>query len=100
VTVDPKRKIGPNLKKLMAHKMAIDMIPPGGDPFAFVETIMDGKKHAAIAGAALEWAILAVNAVRSAIDNPYGDDEEAIAGEILKQIEERKRADMIRLRKR
>jgi hypothetical protein len=92
VAVDPKRKIGPNLKKLMAHKMAIDMIPPGGDPFAFVETIMDGKKHAAVAAAALEWSILAVNAVRSAVDNPYGDDEEVIAGEILKQIEERKRA--------
>jgi hypothetical protein len=32
----------------------------------------------------------AIAAVKSAPDNPYGDDDEAIAGEILRKIEAKK----------
>jgi hypothetical protein len=36
--------------------------------------------------------VLARPLVKAAPDNPYGDDDEAIAGAILAGIEERKRA--------
>lgn len=98
MTVDPKRAIGPNLKRLMAHKMAIDAVPPGGGLFSALDVLMSPKKMQESAQSALEWSILAVNAVRCAVDNPYGDDEEVIAGEILSKIEERKAAQALALK--
>lgn len=97
--VDPKRKIGPNLKKLMAHKMAIDAVPPGGGLWSAIEVLMSTEKMRENAQRALEWALLSINAVRCAIDNPYGDDEETIAGAILQKIEERKAAQALALKK-
>ena len=79
--------MGPNFKKLVCQKMAVDAIPPDGG-------LMDGIKffQGDIAGAAREaqaWVRQAIDAVKAAPANPYGDDDEAIAGEILRQIEER-----------
>ncbi len=86
-------KIGPNVKKLMIHKMSLDAVPPGcGDGFASaIDYLLSPEKHRASARAALEWVRLALVAVKSAPDNPYGEDDEVIAGELLKQIEERQK---------
>lgn len=90
--IDPKRNIGPNLKKLAMHRMSIDAVPPGGGLQAAVDFIMSPNGMKDSWAASLEWAIAAVSAVRAAPDNPFGTDEEAIAGELLKRIDERKAA--------
>lgn len=81
--------MGPNVKRLIAHKMATDAIPANGgfaDGLRFLssaESIRNGCR------AATAWVQDAIAAVKAAPDNPFGDDE-AIAGEILQQIEARK----------
>ena len=81
--------MGPNLKKLVAHKMSYDAIPAGGglaDAMAFVtdpEALVSGARRAQ------EWVQLAIKAVRTAAEpNPWKNaDDETIAEEILKQLE-------------
>jgi len=83
---------GPNIKRLFATAMAREAIPPGGG-FA------DGVRFLTTPGAMVEGARKAqafvtdaIAAVRSAADpNPLRDaTDEDIAGEILRQVEERK----------
>jgi hypothetical protein len=100
MAVDPKRKIGPNLKKLMVHFMAVDAIPAGGGLQAAVDLIMSPNGLRDSAMRSLAQALAAVDAMRAAPDNPYGDDEEVIAGEFVKQIEERKAAQALALKKK
>jgi hypothetical protein len=69
-------KQGPNVRKLIVHKMSLLMIPPGS------------KEPARDATA---WVEQAIAVVKTAPDNPYGDDDEAIAGAILEGIEAKKR---------
>lgn len=83
------RKLGPNLKRLLAIVTAKIAIPPGGG-------LADGMRVLTTPGAMVNAArqgLVQVDqmiaAVRSAPDNPYGDDEEIIAGAILAQLEER-----------
>jgi len=86
------RKIGPNLKKLMIRKMARDAVPPGtGNPMgAAIESMSDKGRMIALLREALVWCDEAISVMRSAPDNPYGDDEEVIAGAILAEIEKKK----------
>lgn len=84
-------QIGPNVKKLIAHKMSLDAIPRGGgfeDGLNFLsskDNITEGAKRAK------DWVKLAIESVRKAGEpNPWKDcDDEAIAGYFLKKIEER-----------
>ena len=82
---------GPNVKRLIVHKMSLDAVPPGGGAADVVKFLSDPKKVTAGARAAAEWVNAAIAVVRTAPDNPYTTDEE-IAGEILKGIEARKLA--------
>jgi hypothetical protein len=82
--------MGPNVRKLVAAKMARDAVPPGGgvgNAIRFLTTpgaVTDGARKAQ------EWVKAAIAAVKAAPDNPYGDDDEAIAAEVLRQIERKK----------
>lgn len=87
------RKLGPNLKRLIGHKMAKDAIPDGGG-FA------DGVKFLTTPGAmasgwreAAAWVDQAIVLVRNAGEpNPWKNaTEEEIAGELLRKIEIRRR---------
>ena len=81
-------KIGPNVKKLISAKMAADAIPAGGGLQSGVEYLLSpglGQR----AQAAADWVRDAIQAVKSAPDNPFGDDDEAIAGEMLRLAEQR-----------
>lgn len=80
---------GPNVKKLIAHKMSIDAIPNGGGLGDGLKFLMDKQRIIAGAKAATEWVNQAISVVKTAPDNPWGDDDEAIAGEILRQVKER-----------
>jgi hypothetical protein len=84
---------GSNTRKLIAARIAFVAIPPNGsfeDGMRFLqspERIIRGAREAAV------WAQVAIAAVKSAPDNPWGDDDEAIAGEILWQMKHDERDD-------
>ena len=80
---------GPNVKKLIVHKMSLIMGPPGGGAGAVVANLVRPGNLAAVAREATEWVESAIATVKSAPDNPYATDEE-IAGEILRQIDAKK----------
>jgi hypothetical protein len=80
---------GPNVKRLIVHKMSRDAVPPGGGVGNAIGFLSDPKKIAAGARAATEWVEAAIAAVRAAPGCTFTTDEE-IAGEILRKIAERK----------
>jgi hypothetical protein len=69
--------------------MAADAIPKGGG-FADGMRFLTSPDLPARGRDAVEWVFAAIDAVKSAPDNPYGDDDEAVAGEILRRIEEKR----------
>ena len=84
--------IGPNVKKLMARKVAKEAIPSGGNFVDGVTFLMDKERVVRTMKESLLWVLEAIQTVRNACEpNPYKDaDHETIADVILKQIEERK----------
>lgn len=83
---------GANVKRLIAQKMATDAVLAGGglaDALAFLS-----RPQAISAGArkATEWVMAAIQAVREAAEpNPWKTaGDEAIAAEILRQINAKK----------
>lgn len=90
--VPHRAPLGPNVKKLISHRMAQLMIPEGADnPWvAGMRALSSPAKVRAYALEATRWVAAALAVVKTAPDNPYGDDDEAIAGHILQGIEERR----------
>ena len=80
------RKLGPNMKKLLIRKVAVDAIPSGGGFADGVELFTTPGKLVRLSREALVWIDLAIEAIKSAPDNPYGEDEETIAGVILAKL--------------
>lgn len=81
------RKLGTNMKRLMSYFIARLAIPPGGGMAAGITLFTEPGKYEAVARQALEQVDIAITAMRAAPDNPYGDDEEVIAGAIVAEIE-------------
>lgn len=85
---------GPNVKRMILEKMSVDAVPAGGG-FADAMKFISSKKSI-ISGArtATEWVKLAIRAVREAPGpNPWTNaDDEAIAGELLRAIDEKRKA--------
>lgn len=84
--------MGPNVKRLVFHKMSLDAVPPGGGLKSALDFIITPGAMGASYKAATEWVNAAILAVRQAVEpNPWKTaDDEAIAGELLRLIEERK----------
>jgi hypothetical protein len=82
---------GHNVKKLICHKMALLMIPSGAGFLEGLQALTTPGNVGKLAREATAWVEQAIAVVKSAPDNPYGNDDEAIAGEVLRQIEEKKR---------
>ena len=82
---------GPNVKKLIIHKMTMIMIPPGTkDGFATgLAALSRPGNIEAVAKEATEWVEKAIVLVRKALGTPHSDDE-SIAGEILRRIDAEK----------
>lgn len=74
--------------KLIFHKVTRDAIPPGGGIAAGTTFLSDVAGMKASFRAAFAWADDAIAAVKAAPDNPYGDDDEAIAAAILDRLED------------
>lgn len=88
------RQIGPNVRRLIARKMAILAIPVGSGKESFsrgLDVIANRGKFSSLAAQASDWVQRAIETMKTAPDNPYGDDDEAIAGAILEGIEEREK---------
>ena len=83
-----QRKMGPNVKLLYIRFMSREAIPPGGDFDDGAKFLVDEGYRKEVMTRALANMDLAIKAVRSAPDNPYGDDEEAIAEAILQRLNE------------
>jgi len=81
--------LGPNMKKLIIRFLSLEAVPQGGN---FADGMNFLSNPAGVRQAwnrSVEKAKLAVDAIRAAPDNPYGDDEEVIAGVILDRVSER-----------
>lgn len=83
------RILGPNMKRLMAYRVAREAIPPGGGMASAIQSIVTPGRLSELSRNALAWCDEAINAMRSAPDNPYGDDEETIAGAIVAELDKK-----------
>jgi hypothetical protein len=87
-------QIGPNVRRLIACKMAILAIPAGSGKDSFrlgLDAFTNRGKFSSMAAEASAWVQAAIAVMKTAPDNPYGNDDEAIAGAILEGIEQRKK---------
>lgn len=80
---------GPNVKKLIAHKMAVLMVPEGGGLRDALGSLASPGNIGKVAREATDWVKAAIAVVKTAPDNPYGNNDEAIAGEIVRQIKQK-----------
>lgn len=78
-----------NINRLIARKISIDAIPKGGGIQDAIGFLMNPTAIYETAKREEEWVGEAIQAVKYAPDNPYGDDDEVIAGVILEEIEKR-----------
>ena len=88
------QQIGPNVRRLIARKMALLAVPVGSGKESFargLNVITNRDKFSATAHQAAAWVQAAIATMKTAPDNPYGDDDEAIAGAILEGIDEREK---------
>lgn len=81
--------MGPNVKRLIVRRMSQLMVPAGAALAAGIRELTTPGNIAKRCREATAWVEEAIDVVKTAPDNPYGNDDEAIAGEILKQIEKR-----------
>ena len=83
--------MGPNVRKLWTHKMSRDAIPDGGGFVDGLEFFTNPEKRQRIMREAEAWVAQAIAVVRTAAEpNPWREaSDEAIAGELLRLIDER-----------
>jgi hypothetical protein len=83
-------KHGPNVTKLIVKFIAREAIPSGGGLADGIEFIRNSERRKQVLESAEVKAIQAIQLIKSAPDNPFGNDDEQIAGILLKKIEEKK----------
>ena len=83
-------KLGPNVKKLMIHWASTLMVPADGGINDALGHLTNPKLLQSKMREALNNTMTAIDAVKAAPDSVFGDDDEVIAGEILRQIAIRK----------
>ena len=82
---------GPNLRRLIVERTSqILLSGPGGGIGGVIAAIMKTGNLVAAVREATAWVMLAIEAVRQAPDSTW-TDEEVIAGEILRRIEENRK---------
>jgi hypothetical protein len=79
--------IGPNEKKLITKRIAAVMIPEGGSVLDGFNALTNPARMGQIAKESTKWISVMLEAIKSAPDNPHGNDNEVIAASILKQME-------------
>lgn len=84
------RKLGPNTRRLLAHFIALEAVPAGGGLASGLNFLANPEQRQRGIATAMANLDAALKAVKSAPDNPYGDDDEAIATAILERVEQKK----------
>jgi len=82
-------KYGPNVTKLITKFIAREAVPPGGGLTSGLEFFSNPERRKQVLEIAEAKAVQAIQLIKSAPDNPFGDDDERIASELLSQIQER-----------
>ena len=86
------RPIGHNVRKLIAHKIAREAIPDKGGFADGLKFLAQPDRVLTAAKAATAWVFAAIDAVKAAPDGGVYGDDEAIAGEILRRLDNRKKS--------
>lgn len=82
-------KHGPNVTQLIVRFISREAVPPGGGLAAGISFFQDSELRKQVIERAEANAMAAIQLIKTAPDNPYGDDDEEIAGMLLKKIEEK-----------
>ena len=83
------RQLGPNAKRLLAHFIAWEAVPRNGGLADGLRFLSDPDARRRGLERAMSNTQTAIDLVKSAPDNPYGDDDEAIAAAILERVNRR-----------
>jgi len=83
------RHQGQYVKKLIVRFMSVDAVPSGGGFSDGMRFLLDPERIMRSARESTAKAFAAIDAVKAAPDNPYGDDDEAIARAIIERLERR-----------
>lgn len=82
-------KYGPSVTKLILKLSVFEAIPPGGGFADGVKFFTDSDHRKQVMERSEAKALKAIDLIKSAPDNPHGDDDEAIAEMILVDVEKR-----------
>jgi hypothetical protein len=82
---------GKNVTKLIIRFIAREAVPPGGGINNVAVFFSNAEHRKQIIESAEAKAIAAIQLIKNAPDNPYGDDEEIIAGILLEKIQEKQK---------
>ena len=86
------RKLGPNTRELLARFIALEAVPSGGGLGSGLNFLVDPERRRKGIERAMSNLEAALAAVKSAPDNPYGDDDEIIAAAILERVKEQEQS--------
>lgn len=86
--IDEKTPLTPNLKSLLIRFIVMESVPNGGGFAAAMNSISSKERIIENARKGMAQLNLALEAIKAAPDNPYGTDDETIAGVILKSLED------------
>lgn len=81
--------LGPNTKKLLAHFIALEAVPVGGGLAAGLRFLKDPTLRDEGVARAKTKMQEALDIIKATHDNPYGNDEEAIAAAILERLDKK-----------
>ena len=81
--------VGKNVKRLISMLMAKEAIPDGGGFKDGVDFLLSPERVKASFIKAQQDAMQFIELIKSAKDNPYGDDDEQIAAAIIAEVKKK-----------
>lgn len=87
--LDHSKPLGENVKRLFSLTFARMAVPLGSGVAGAMKVIESGKMPS-ISRQAMHKVEAMLSSVKAATDNPYGNDDEVIAAELLKRLDDAK----------
>lgn len=85
-----ERKLTPRVRELLALFISLEAVPEGGSLQDGLDFLTNPERRRQGFEKAMANMGAALAAVKSAPDNPYGDDDEAIAAAIIERVNAKK----------